>query len=130
MLSLLVGFGLFLVVFPNAVEEFDTRGRKLEVLDSHVDALGDNAAADLLVDDHSDGPGIHVEDCAGAAVVVLVRHTLVDGSVDNNVHNISGLVGGEGIRDVDGSVLLEAFSELVAGLALIAVAVGHLIILK
>ena len=116
---------LLLVVLTNTVEEVDTGGGKFEVLDSHVDALGNDAVSDLLVDDDSDGPGVDVKDGTGAAVVVLVGHALVNGSVDSDVNDISDLVGGEGFGDVDGSVLLETLSELVAGSTLVSVAVGH-----
>ena len=49
----------------------------------------------------------------------------MDGSVDNDVNNISNFVGGEGLGNVDGSMLLEALSELVSGPSLVSVAVGH-----
>ena len=95
------------------------------MLDPDVNALGDDSVPDLLVDDNSDGPGVDVEDAAGPAVVVLVGHALVDGPVDDDINNISDFVGGEGLGDVDGSVLLEALSELVSGSSLVSVAVGH-----
>lgn len=100
------------------------------MLNTDVDALGDDALTDLLVDDDSDGAGIDVEDGSGAAVVELVGHALVDGTVDDDVHDIADLVGGQRLGDMDGAVLFEALSEFVSGLALVAVAVGHPIILK
>ena len=100
------------------------------MLDANVDPLGDDPVSDLLVDDHSNGTRVDVEDGSSAAVVVLVRHTLVDGSIDNDVDDVSDLVGSECIGNVDGSVLLEALSELVSGFALVAVAVGHSMVKK
>ena len=122
----LVGLGLLLVVVLDAVEEVDPGGGELEVLDADVDALGDDALADLLVDDDSDGSGVDVEDGAGAAVVVLVGHSLVDGAVDDDINDVSDLEAGERVGDVDGSVLLEPLSELVSGSSLVSVTVGHL----
>jgi hypothetical protein len=58
-------------------------------------------------------------------VVVLVGHTFVDGSVDHDIDDVSDFVGGEGLGNVDGSVLLEPFFEFVSGSALVTVAVGH-----
>ena len=128
--SLLVGFGLFLVIFANSVEEVNSRSRQFKVLDANVNPLGDDAISDLFVDNHSDGAGVDVENGTGAAVVVFVWHALVDGSVNDDVDDVTDFVGGERFGDVDSSVLFEAFSEFVSGFALVAVAVGHLIILK
>lgn len=96
------------------------------MLNSDVDALGDDAVANLFVDDDSDGSGVDVEDASGTSVIVLVGHALVDGSVDSNVNDVSDLVAGEGLGDVDSSMLLESLSELVSGSAFVSVAVGHL----
>ena len=49
----------------------------------------------------------------------------MDGSVDDDINNISNFVGGEGLGDVDGSMLLEALSKLVSSPSLVTVAVGH-----
>ena len=100
------------------------------MLDADVDSLGDDSVSDLFVNDDSDGAGVDVENGTSAAVVVFVWHTLVDSSVNGDVDDISDFVGGEGLGDVDCSVLFEAFSEFVSGSALVAVAVGHRIILK
>ena len=85
------------------------------MLDSNMDALGDDPLPDLLVDDDSDGSGVDIEDGAGAAVIVLVRHALVDGSIDDDVNDVSDLEAGQRVGDVDGSVLFESFSEFVSG---------------
>lgn len=62
------------------------------MLDTDVDALGDDSLAHLLVDDHSDGSGIDVENASSAAMVVLVGHTFVDSPVNDDIHDISDLV--------------------------------------
>ena len=58
-------------------------------------------------------------------MIVFVGHTLVDSTIDCNIDNISNFVGGECFGDVDGTVLLESFSEFMSGSSLIPVAVSH-----
>jgi hypothetical protein len=116
---------LYLVVLFNPVEEGLAGSGKLEVLNADMDAFGDNSVSDLLVDDNSDGAGVDVEDCSGTTVVDLDGSALVDGSVNNDVNDVTSLVGGKTIGDVDGSVLSEALSEFVSGLAVESVAMSH-----
>lgn len=124
-LSLLVSFGLFLVIFPDAVQEASSAGGKLQVLNANVDALRNNAVANLLVDDHTNGSGVDVEDASSAAVIVLIGHALVNSAVDSNINDVANAISGEGLGDMDCSVLSEALSELVSGSSFIAVAVSH-----
>lgn len=92
---ILVCLSLFLVIFANAIKEIHSGGGELEMLNTDVDSLGDDAVAYLFVDNDSNCARIDVEDSAGTAVVVLVRHTFVDGTIDGDVHDISVLVGGQ-----------------------------------
>lgn len=92
---------------------------------SDVDSFGDDSLSDLLVYNNSDGPGVNVEDGTCAAMIVFVGHTLMDGSVDDNINDISDFVGGEGLGDVNGAVLFESLFELVSGSAFVSVAVSH-----
>lgn len=95
------------------------------MLDADVDAFRNDALSDLLVDDDSDRTGIDVEDSSCSSMVVFVRHALVYGSINDYINDVSVFVGCEGLGDVDGSVLLEAFFEFMSGSAFVAVAVGH-----
>ena len=95
------------------------------MLDSHMDTLGDDSLSHLLVHNHSDRSRVDVENSTSSAVVVLVRHALVDGSVNHNVNDVTNFVSGESLGDVDGSVLLESLSEFVTDSSLVAVSVGH-----
>lgn len=79
-----------------------------------------------LLDDHTDGSGVDVEDGAGSAMVVFVGHALWMEPFDDNVDNVAHLVGGTGPGDVDGPVLLESLSELMSGSASLTVAMSHL----
>ena len=57
-----------------------------------MNSLGDDALPDLLVNDNSNGPRVNVEDSSGSAVVVLVWHTFMDGSINYNIDYISNFV--------------------------------------
>ena len=95
------------------------------MLDSDVNSFGDDSVSDLLVDDDSDGSGVDVEDSSSSSVVVLVGHAFVNGSIDDDVNDISNFVGGESLGDVDGSVLFESFSEFMSSSSFISIAVSH-----
>ena len=69
--------------------------------------------SNLFVDFNSDGALGDVPDAAGAAMVELVRHTLVNGSVHLDVNVLSDFVGPEIGRQRDGSALPEASGERV-----------------
>ena len=125
-LASFVGFGLLLVVFSHSVEEVNARGGQLEVLHAHVNALRNDSVPDLLVDDDTDGSGVDVEDAASPAVVVLVRHALVDRTINDDVNDVTVTVGSEGLGNVDGTFLPKTLSELMSSPALVAVAVSHL----
>lgn len=70
-----------LVVLLDATQEVLTAAGRLHVLDAHVDALGQDRAADALVHDHTEGVLGDVVHATGLAVVRLVGHALVDGTV-------------------------------------------------
>ena len=86
-----------------------------DVLDADVDALLEDAAVDELVHTDTDGGLGNVEDDTGAAVVVLVGHTLVDGGISEDVNVVTDLDGHHVLGEVDGSLLPEVLGEHVAG---------------
>lgn len=73
------------------------------MLDSHVNSLGDDPLSNLLVDNDSNGAGVDVEDSTGSAVIELIRHALMDGTINNDVDDVTDFEGGEGFADVDSS---------------------------
>ena len=91
----LLGLGLGLLVVSDTVLELLLAAGGLDVLDAHVDALSQDTALDLLVHQHADSGLGDVPHAASAAVVVPVGHTLVDGTVDLDVHEVTQLVGGQ-----------------------------------
>ncbi len=118
---MLVGFSLELVVLTDSGEEGFSGGGKFKMFYSDVDSLGDYSLSDLLVDLNSNGSGIDVEDSTCAAMVVFVGHALMDGTIYYNVHDVTNFVGCEGLGNVDGSVLFEAFFEFVSGFTFVSV---------
>ena len=90
-----------------------------------MNSFRDDSVSDLLVDDDSNGSGVDVEDSSSSAVVVLVGHTFMNGSIDNNVNDISNFVGGESLSDVNGSMLFKSFSEFMSSSSFISIAVSH-----
>jgi len=56
-----------------------------------VQLLAQDAAVDLLVDDDTDSSLVHVEHNTGSAVVVLERHTLVDGGIHLDINIVTSL---------------------------------------
>ena len=88
-------------------------------------SLGDDSVSDLLVDDDSERSWIHVEDCTSSAVVEFVWHTLVNSTIDDDIDNISDLVGGEVLGHSNGAVTSESLLEFVSGSSFISVTMSH-----
>ena len=81
---------------------------------------------DTLVDDDTKSMLSDVEDTSSTTVVGLVRHTLVEGTITLDGHDISAFVSAVESSEVFRSVLPETFGEHVAGTATITFRVCHL----
>jgi len=86
------GIGLQGVVLLNATQEFLTALGGADVLRAQMKALLHLAVADDLVDLHTDGVLGDVENDTSAAVVVGIRHTLLDGGIADDVNVVATLV--------------------------------------
>lgn len=136
--ALLLGLALLLGVGLDADNELLTGAGEADVLDAEVDALLDVAVADLLVDDDTDGGLGHVVDDTSLAVEVLVagqesvsvggapgpatfsckgsggrdlRHALLDGTVADDIDNVTDLVLAKVGGQSDHALLLEVAGE-------------------
>ena len=58
-------------------------------------------------------------------MVEFVGHALVDRAVNDDVDDVTDLVGGEGSGDVNGSGLSESLSEFISGSSSVSVAMSH-----
>jgi len=77
------------VVGDDTIQETATRLGVFDVLNADIDALGEDAAANALVDDDTDGALGDVENAASGTVVHFVGHTLLDGTVALDVDDIT-----------------------------------------
>merc|ERR1719409_2050920 len=112
-----LGLGLDLLVLSDTILELLLAAGGLDVLDAHVKALVDDATLKLLVHEDTDGGLGDVPHTAGAAVVVPVGHTLVDGTVDLDVNEVTHLVLGEVGLHGGKTVVAEPLREHVARIA-------------
>ena len=90
-----------------------------------MDPLLDDPIADLLIDDDTDSMCVDVEDSAGPAVVELVGHAFMHGSVNDDVDVVSNFVVGKVFGNVNGSFLPESFAEFIPGLSPVPIAMSH-----
>ena len=86
-----------------------------------MDSLGDDSISNLFVDDDTYRSRIDIEDSSCSSVIVSVWHTLVDGSVNSDINDVSNFVGSEGLSNVDGSYLSESLLEEVSSLSSVPV---------
>jgi len=122
------GLGCLLLVLVglDAVQEVQSALGVLDVLNTDVDPLGKDLSADALVDDDADGVLGHVEDATGLAVVSLVGHTLLEGTVTLDVNNVSHLVAGKVGGQVLDSLGLVLPREHVSGATAVTLGIRHL----
>ncbi|GAO50349.1 hypothetical protein G7K_4477-t2 [Saitoella complicata NRRL Y-17804] len=109
--ELAVGGLLLLSVQLDTLDEVLAGTGVLDVLNADVDTLLHVAVADNLVADNTDGGLGDVVDDTSLTVVVLVGHTLLDGTVHDNVNDVSDLVGLHVGRQADLSMLAESTLE-------------------
>ena len=110
-LTLSLGFSLQSSVGLDSVQEFLTTSRVLDVLDSQVNSLLDVSVADDLVDDNTNGRLGNVVDNTSLTVVVLVWHTLLDGTVGLDVNDVTDLVDLQVGGQRKSTMLLEVTQE-------------------
>ena len=111
LLSLLLGLTLELVILLDTLDESLTGEGLADVLNADMETLGDNAGVNAFVHNDTDGTSGDIEDTAGFAVVVLVEHAAVDGTIGNEVDNITLLVDSHDLVEAELSVGLVGTRE-------------------
>lgn len=101
------------LIFLDTLKEVISALGMAQVLDAHVDPLGDDASAHSLVHDHTQSVRRHVEYTASLAVIDLVRHTLLHGAVSLDVHDVADLVRLHVCGQRNGAMLAELAGEQV-----------------
>merc|ERR1711892_331736 len=92
-----------------------------------IDVLGEDSAANALVDDDTDGALGDVENAASGTVVHFVGHTLLDGTVALDVDDITLAVAREVRLQANDTLLAEALGEHVTRTASDTFGVRHLV---
>jgi len=95
------------------------------MFNSDVESFSNDSVSDLFINDNTNGSWVDIEDCSGSSVVIFVWHTFMDGTVANNINNISDFVCSEILCNMNSTVLSETFSEFMSGSSFISVAVSH-----
>jgi hypothetical protein len=124
-LALLVRFGLELIVGLDSLEELVSAAGLPEMLRADVESLLNLPVSDDLVDDDADGSGVDVEYLGSTAVVDLVGHALVDGTIDLDIDELAALEGGEVVGHLNGTVLAEGLGEFRTSSGSVSLRIGH-----
>ena len=109
-----LGFFLCCIISVDTCDESLAGLGLTDVLDSDVDAFGDNAGVDALVDDNTNCVGGDIKDSTSLSVVELMGHTTVGTAVSNDIDVISLLVDSEESLEADWAVLTVGLREQVS----------------
>jgi len=114
------------VVTFHAVQEVLTTARVSHMFRADANLLLFNAVAHWLSDDDAQRTVCYVKDATCSAVVVLVRHTSVDGSIGFDVDDVPNLVDLQERCDGGHSILAEWAPEHVTSAAAVSLGIRHL----
>merc|ERR1712241_370448 len=76
----------------NSLEEVEAAVGVLDMLHTHVDVLGNDAAPHALVYDDTDSMRCDIEHTPSSPVITLVGHTLLHSTCSLDVHDISSFI--------------------------------------
>jgi hypothetical protein len=65
------------------------------MFNSDMKSFSDNSISDLFVNNDTNGSWVNVEDCSGSSVIVFIWHTFVDGTIADYINDISNLISGK-----------------------------------
>jgi len=97
----------------------------LNVFDTNVDPLGNDPLSNPLVHDDTNSMRSDVEDPSSPSMIELERHSLLEGSVPDDVDEVSSFVGSKVGSQRFHSILLESTGEHVPGSPTVSLGVGH-----
>ena len=120
-----LGVSFLLIVLADTVLEGLTAGGHTDVLDTDVNALGDDAVSNALVHNDTDGMGGHVEDSASLSVVELVGHTSLDGTISDDIDVVTNAVRDKVLAEGRDTVLSESLAEKISCASSKTETVGH-----
>ncbi len=102
-----LSFSLEFVVSADTFDESLTGGRLADVFNADVNAFGNDASINSLVDDNTEGVLGHVENLTSLSVVELVGHSALVATVADNVNDVVLFEYGEQLGDWGGAVSLK-----------------------
>lgn len=106
-----LGLTLNSIVLVDTIDEGSARSGHADVLNTDMESLGNDTATNLLVYDNTDRVLGNIIDDTGLSVVELVGHTLLDGTVSDNINVISLLVTEHNLVQGGNTVLSERLGE-------------------
>merc|ERR1712180_217020 len=115
---------LYLVFFHTPKEIISTFGM-FDMFNSEIDSFRDDSVSQLLVDNNSHSSSSHIENSTCFAMVILVRHSLMDCSITLDIYNITNFVGLQVSREVLDPCFPEFLGEKISGPSTLAMWVSH-----
>ena len=95
------------------------------MLRSDIQSLFDLAVTDSLVDYNADRTWVDVEDGGSAAVVDLVGHASMDGTIHDNIYVLAFVELGQVVVHVDCTVSAETLRKFRASSSFVSLGIGH-----
>ena len=123
--ALLFGFLFLLVVLLHPLQEAISALRVLDVLNPHIDPLGQNFALNLLVDNDAHGMLGDIVDSSGFAVVALMGHSFLNSAHSLDVYNITLLVDSHVCGQRNNAMFPKRPREHVSGASPLSLCVRH-----
>lgn len=120
-----LGLGTLLAVVLDTGQKVETALGGLDVLNADTDTLLDLTVTNGLVDNDTEGTLGDVEDDTSLAMVELVGHTLLDGTVGLDVNEVTDLVGLHVGGELDHAMLAEVTGEEMASTGTVTKGMWH-----
>ena len=123
--ALLFGFLFLLIILLHPLQEAVSALRVLDVLNPHIDPLGQNFALNLLVYNDAHGMLGDIVDSSGFAVVTLMGHSFLNSAHSLDVYDITLLVDSHVCGQRNNSMFPKRPREHVPGASPLSLCVRH-----